>query len=42
VPDEDFGIRLEDDLVIQESGGPVSLMKDIPIEIKEIEQLTNS
>jgi Xaa-Pro aminopeptidase len=39
---EDFKIRPEDDLVIQESGGPVSLMKDIPIEIEEIEQLMNS
>jgi Xaa-Pro aminopeptidase len=42
VPDEGFGIRLEDNLVIQESGDPVNLMKDIPIEIKEIEQLMNS
>ena len=42
LPDEGFGIRLEDDVVIQQTGDPLNLMKDIPIEIEEIEQLMNS
>ena len=42
LPDEGFGIRLEDDVVIQESGDPKNLMKDIPIEIEEIEELMNN
>ena len=41
IPDEGFGIRLEDDVVIQESGVPFNLMKNIPIEIDEIEGLMN-
>ena len=39
IPDEDFGIRLEDDVVIQKSGDPFNLMRNIPIEIEEIEEL---
>jgi Xaa-Pro aminopeptidase len=39
---EGFGIRLEDDLVIQESGEPFNLMRNIPIEVDEIESLMNS
>lgn len=42
IPDEGFGIRLEDDVVIQESGEPFNLMKNIPIEIEEIEDIMNS
>ncbi|MBT8291594.1 MAG: M24 family metallopeptidase, partial [Muriicola sp.] len=44
IPDEGFGIRLEDDVVIQEKGEPLNLMKNIPIEAEEIENLmqTNS
>ena len=42
LPDEGFGIRLEDDVVIQNSGDPINLMKDIPIEIEEIENLMNN
>ena len=42
LPDEGFGIRLEDDVVIQDSGDPINLMKDIPIEIEEIEELMNN
>jgi len=41
IPDEDFGIRLEDDVVIQESGEPFNLMRNIPIEADEIEELMN-
>ncbi|WP_456437476.1 aminopeptidase P N-terminal domain-containing protein [Psychroserpens sp.] len=42
IPDEGFGIRLEDDLVIQENGEPFNLMLNIPIEAEEIEDLMNS
>jgi Xaa-Pro aminopeptidase len=42
IPEEEIGIRLEDDLVVQESGPPFNLMKDIPLEIGEIEELMNS
>ncbi len=41
IPDEGFGIRLEDDVVIQKSGDPFNLMGNIPIEIEEIEDLMN-
>ena len=39
IPAENMGIRLEDDVVIQEKGEPFNLMADIPIEIEEIEEL---
>jgi Xaa-Pro aminopeptidase len=39
IPDENLGIRLEDDYVIQESGEPFNLMRNIPIEVDEIEAL---
>ena len=42
IPSEGFGIRLEDDVVVQEKGPPVNLMKSIPIEADEIEELMNS
>ncbi len=42
IPEEGFGIRLEDDVVIQESGEPFNLMRNIPIEAEEIEELMNS
>ena len=42
IPDEGFGIRLEDDVVIQESGEPFNLMRNIPIEVEEIEDIMNS
>jgi len=42
IPEEGFGIRLEDDVVIQESGEPFNLMGNIPIEIEEIEDIMNS
>ncbi len=41
IPDEGFGIRLEDDVVVQEKGEPFNLMKNIPIEVDEIEDLMN-
>jgi Xaa-Pro aminopeptidase len=42
IPEEGFGIRLEDDVVIQENGAPLNLMKNIPIAIEEIEDIMNS
>ncbi|WP_179375361.1 aminopeptidase P family protein [Winogradskyella wichelsiae] len=41
IPEEGFGIRLEDDVVIQETGEPFNLMRNIPIEADEIEDLMN-
>ena len=41
LPKEGFGVRLEDDVVIQKDGAPINLMKDIPIEVEEIENLMN-
>ncbi|NAY91565.1 M24 family metallopeptidase [Muricauda sp. JGD-17] len=41
IPDEGFGIRIEDDVVIQETGVPFNLMRNIPIEVEEIEELMN-
>ena len=42
IPEENLGIRLEDDVVIKNSGAPINLMKSIPIEIEEIEEIMNS
>ncbi len=42
IPDEGFGIRLEDDVVVQKTGEPINLMKNIPIEVEEIEDLMNT
>ena len=42
IPAEGMGVRIEDDVVIQESGEPVNLMKNIPIEVEEIEELMNA
>ncbi|WP_445733178.1 aminopeptidase P N-terminal domain-containing protein [Mariniflexile sp.] len=42
IPEEGFGIRLEDDVVIQKSGEPFNLMRNIPIEAEEIEEIMNS
>ncbi len=41
IPEEGFGIRLEDDVVIQETGAPHNLMHHIPIEAEEIEAIMN-
>ena len=41
IPEEGFGVRLEDDVVIQEKGDPFNLMRNIPIEADEIEDLMN-
>lgn len=42
IPEEKMGIRIEDDVVIQKTGVPFNLMRNIPIEIEEIEELMNS
>ena len=42
IPQEGLGIRLEDDLVVMKSGEPFNLMKDIPLELDEIETLMNA
>ena len=42
IPEEGLGIRLEDDLVVQETGEPFNLMKDIPLQAEEIEDFMNA
>ncbi|WOD44775.1 aminopeptidase P family protein [Hwangdonia lutea] len=42
IPEEGFGIRLEDDVVIKDDGEPFNLMRNIPIEADEIEDLMNA
>lgn len=41
IPEEGFGIRLEDDVVVREKEAPLNLMQNIPIEAEEIEELMN-
>ncbi|MNY35201.1 Xaa-Pro aminopeptidase [compost metagenome] len=41
IPEEGLGIRIEDNLVVQASGKPFNLMRNIPIEADEIETLMN-
>jgi Xaa-Pro aminopeptidase len=41
IPEEKLGIRLEDDVVVQKNGEPFNLMRDIPIEADQIEELMN-
>ena len=40
LPEEGFGIRLENDILVTDRG-PIDLMKDIPVEAGEIEELMN-
>lgn len=42
IPEEGLGIRIEDDLVVQATGSPFNLMRNIPIEIDEIETLMHA
>ena len=42
IPEEGFGIRLEDDVVVQENGAPFNLMGNIPIEADEIEDIMST
>lgn len=41
IPEENLGIRLEDDLIVQANGEPFNLMRDIPIEADHIETIMN-
>jgi Xaa-Pro aminopeptidase len=41
IPEEGFGIRIEDNVVVRETGEPLNLMRNIPIEADEIEDLMN-
>ena len=41
IPEEGFGVRIEDDVVIQEHGPPINLMENIPKAPDEIEQFCN-
>lgn len=40
IPDEGFGVRLENNIVVTESG-PIDLTGNIPVEAEEIEQIMN-
>jgi Xaa-Pro aminopeptidase len=42
IPEENFGIRIEEDVVVQEKGGPINLTKNIPKDPDEIEFLMSS
>jgi Xaa-Pro aminopeptidase len=42
IPEENLGIRLEDDLVVQDKGAPLNLMSEIPLAADEIEDLMNA
>ena len=42
IPEEGMGIRLEDNVVIQETREPFNLMRNIPLEADEIETLMNA
>lgn len=42
IREEGFGIRIEDNVVVQSKGEPFNLMRNIPIEIDEIETLMNT
>ena len=42
IPEEGLGIRIEDDVIVQPKGEPFNLMKNIPIEVEEIEELMNA
>ncbi|PWJ42709.1 aminopeptidase P family protein [Sediminitomix flava] len=39
IPEENIGIRIENDVVIQETGLPKDLMENIPVTVEEIEAL---
>lgn len=42
IQEEGLGIRIEDNLVVQENGEPFNLMGEIPIEVEEIEDMMNA
>lgn len=42
IPEENLGIRLEDDLIIQEAKAPKNMMTGLPLELDEVEDYMNS
>jgi Xaa-Pro aminopeptidase len=42
IPEEGFGIRIENDIVVNDQSGAINLMADTPVEADEIEQLMNA
>jgi Xaa-Pro aminopeptidase len=42
IPEENLGIRLEDDLIIQDGKGPKNMMTGLPLEADEVEDYMNS
>ncbi|PWH85445.1 aminopeptidase P family protein [Brumimicrobium oceani] len=42
IPEENLGIRLEDDLIIQDGKAPKNMMPGLPLELEEIEDYMNS
>lgn len=42
IQEEGLGIRIEDNLVVQDQGEPFNLMGEIPIEVEEIEDIMNA
>lgn len=42
IQEEGLGIRIEDNLVVQDQGEPFNLMGEIPIEVEEIEDMMNA
>lgn len=42
IPEENLGIRLEDDLIVQDGKAPKNMMPGLPLEIEEIEDYMNS
>ena len=42
IPEEGLGIRLEDDLIVRETGEPFNLMREIPLEADAIEEIMNA
>src|SRR5690554_1053158 len=42
IPEEGLGIRLEDDLIVQEKGAPINMMPGLPLEADEVEDYMNS
>jgi len=42
IPEENLGIRLEDDLIIQDGKAPKNMMTGLPLEVDEVEDYMNS
>ncbi|HLV42669.1 MAG TPA: aminopeptidase P family protein [Brumimicrobium sp.] len=42
IPEENLGIRLEDDLIVQEGKAPKNMMTGLPLEVDEVEDYMNS